>query len=240
MVSAQAGGTGPSASTAPPSCFVVDLDDTLYPQADYLAGAARAVATAVDSSAPDRFYAIMMDELAAGSDRGGTIDRALARAGIYGTTDVQDLVDVFRSYEPGHLDLYPGVRQALLVLGSLGPVGLLTDGHPRVQRSKIAALDVGSLFQALVITDELPRGRAARKPAPDGLYKLCELLGAEPRQAMIIGDRPDKDLALAHAVGARAIRVRQGEYASRDSVPAPLASLDSFPAAVAYLSLLSQ
>jgi putative hydrolase of the HAD superfamily len=50
---------------------------------------------------------------------------------------------------------------------------------------------------------------------------------------LVIGDRPSKDSAVAAAVGARAIRVRQGEHATAPDEPAAWAVTGSFPAAVA-------
>ena len=50
---------------------------------------------------------------------------------------------------------------------------------------------------------------------------------------LVIGDRPGKDVAVAAAVGARAIRVRQGEYADAPDAPAAWAVTGSFPDAAA-------
>ncbi|MBO0728689.1 MAG: hypothetical protein J2P57_05485, partial [Acidimicrobiaceae bacterium] len=62
----------------------VDLDDTLYPQWDYLAAAAEATAlraTSLGLPAGDFCHAIR-EVLRAGSATGGTIDRALAALGL--------------------------------------------------------------------------------------------------------------------------------------------------------------
>ena len=47
----------------------------------------------------------------------------------------------------------------------------------------------------------------------------------------MIGDRPGKDVAVAAAVGARAIRVRQVEYATAPDEPRAWAVTDTFPQA---------
>jgi putative hydrolase of the HAD superfamily len=111
------------------------------------------------------------------------------------------------------------------------PVACLTDGVPHIQRAKLSALGLDDAFRFVVITDELG-GRAARKPHPAGLLRAAELLGVDPSALLVIGDRPTKDVAVAMACGARAIRVRQGEYAASPDLPIPWSSVPDFPAAV--------
>ncbi|WP_369259272.1 HAD family hydrolase [Geodermatophilus amargosae] len=224
--------TGP-----PPLAVVVDLDDTLYPQAAYLSAAAADVGTAAGSAGLDgpRVHTALTAELAAGSDRGGTIDRALLAAGVPAgdlPRYVPALVAAFTACTPARLGPYPGVREALATLAAAVPVGCLTDGNPAIQVSKLAATGLGPLLSEVLVTDALG-GRAARKPAPGGLLALAARLGVPADRVLVIGDRPGKDVAVAAAVGARAIRVRQGEYAAAPDVPPPWAVTATFPEAAA-------
>ncbi|SDN50697.1 putative hydrolase of the HAD superfamily [Klenkia soli] len=230
--------TAPPAWTGPaPLAVVVDLDDTLYPQAAYLAGAADAVGAAAQDRGLDgaAVHDALVAELAAGSDRGGTIDRALLTAGVPAadlTRYVPPLVAAFTGYEPTRLPLYPGVAEALRELAAVVPVGCLTDGNPVIQRAKLAATGLGPLLHAVVVTDDLG-GRAARKPHPAGLHELAGRLGVPGDRVLVIGDRPGKDVAVAAAVGARAVRIRQGEYADAPDEPTAWARAGSFPEAAA-------
>ena len=219
----------------PPLGVVVDLDDTLYPQAAYLAGAAGAVGAAAAAAGLDgaAVEAALAAELAARSDAGGTIDRALISVGV--PRDrlpdlVPGLVAAFTCHAPRSLPTYPGVTDALRTLAAAGPLGCLTDGTPAIQAAKLAATGLGDLLPAVVVTDALG-GRAARKPRPDGLHALATRLGVPAGRLLVIGDRPGKDVAVAAAVGARAVRVRQGEYAGAPDEPAAWAVVPSFPAA---------
>ena len=219
----------------PPLGVVVDLDDTLYPQAEYLAGAAEAVGRAATGLGldGDAVATALAACLAAGSDTGGTIDRALLAVGTPAADLVHlvpGLVAAFTGHEPARLAPYPGVEQALRELGDTALVGCLTDGHPAIQRAKLAATGLQPLLPAVVITDALG-GRAVRKPHPAGLTALAAAMGVPAARLLVIGDRPGKDVAVAAAVGARAIRIRQGEYAGAPDVPAAWAVADSFPAA---------
>jgi FMN phosphatase YigB (HAD superfamily) len=220
-----------------PLAVVVDLDDTLYPQAAYLAAAAADVGTAAATAGLDgpAVHAALVAELAAGSDTGGTIDRALLAAGVPAADlprHVPPLVAAFTACAPDRLEPYPGVREALATLAAAVPVGCLTDGNPVIQQAKLAATGLAPLLGEVLVTDTLG-GRAARKPAPAGLVELAARLGVPADRVLVIGDHPGKDVPVAAAVGARAIRVRQGEYATAPDVPAPWAVTASFPEAAA-------
>lgn len=223
----------------PPAAVVVDLDDTLYPQAAYLRGAARAVGRAAARAGLDGVAVrrALDAELAAGSDRHGTIDRALAACGVAPDTAaalIPELVAAFTAYRPRRLPTYPGVPAALAALRTRYPLACLTDGNPAGQRAKLAATGLAEAFDVIVITDELG-GRAARKPRPDGLIRAAERLGVDAREVVVIGDRPAKDVAVAHAVGARSIRVATGEYATAPDDPPATVRVETFPEVVPLL-----
>ncbi|BCY12019.1 HAD family hydrolase [Actinoplanes sp. L3-i22] len=223
-----------------PAAVVLDLDDTLYPQAAYLYGAARAVARAGIAAGldPIRLNRAVRRELLAGSDRGGTIDRALTGYGLppgRAAELIPALVAAFTTYRPRRLPCYPGVQEALAELRAGYPLACLTDGNPVIQRAKLDATALAGAFTTIVITDELG-GRAARKPHPGGLQKIAADLGVDPADLVVIGDRPGKDVAVAAAVGARSIRVRTGEYADAPDDPRATAVVADLAAAAALLS----
>ena len=218
-----------------PLGVVVDLDDTLYPQADYLAGAAVTVGRAAADLGLNggAVASALAAELSAASDTGGTIDRALLAVGVPEAALpglLPPLVAAFTGHAPARLDPYPGVADALRSLLAVAPLGCLTDGAPAIQRAKLAATGLEHLLPAVVITDELG-GRGMRKPHPAGLTAVAGQLGVPADRLLVIGDRPGKDVAVAAAVGARAIRIRQGEYAGTRDVPAAWVVVDSFPQA---------
>jgi putative hydrolase of the HAD superfamily len=214
---------------------VVDLDDTLYPQRLFLDGAISAVATRAEEFGFDRatFVDAFTSVLASGSDTGRTIDETLARLGC-STSDAEDalgpLVEAFLNYRPLTLTCYDGVIESLDALSQRTRLACLSDGNPVLQRAKIQALGVAHYFETVVITDELG-GRSCRKPNPVGLEMVATSLGLEMDTLAVIGDRVDKDVALALRVGVPVIRVRQGEYRN---VPSPfgVATVDTFPRAV--------
>jgi putative hydrolase of the HAD superfamily len=211
-----------------------DLDDTLYPQASFLDAAWTAVANAAApyGIAPAVLHAALTAVASEGSDRGQIIDRALSRIDA-GTVPVGPLLAAFRGCSPARLPPFPGVQEALAQLRSQVLVGLVTDGEVLGQRAKVRALELEDAFDAIVYSDDL--GRALRKPHPAPFQHVLALLGVPPGAAVMIGDRPDKDVAGAAAAGLRAIRVRTGEYAERTDEPVPWRSVTDVVAAVAFL-----
>jgi putative hydrolase of the HAD superfamily len=220
-----------------PLGVVVDLDDTLYPQAQYLAGAVSAVAEAASARGLDgaAVQTALGAQMAAGSDTGGTIDRALLAAGVPEpalATHVPALVAAFTQYRPAWLPMYPGVLESLDALLETAPVACLTDGNPTIQAAKLAATGLDRHLPVVVVTDALG-GRGVRKPHPAGLLEVAARLDVPADRLLVIGDRPGKDVAVAAAVGARAIRIRQGEYAAAVDEPAAWAVVGTFPDAAA-------
>jgi putative hydrolase of the HAD superfamily len=209
-------------SSAEPEIEAVlfDLDDTIYPQADWLAGAwdavaRRAAAFGVDGRRLDSTLTLIA---AAGSDRGRIIDRALAQLGATGVP-VAPLVEAFHRAHAQRLWPYAGAAEVLHLLATRVPIGLVTDGEPDVQRAKLRSLCLERSFDALVFSDDL--GRDKRKPHPAALVRAARMIDVDPARCVYIGDRPEKDVAAARAARMRAVRVRTGEYSYLPDAPRP-------------------
>lgn len=210
-----------------------DLDDTLVPQAPWLAGAWAAVAAAAGQQGlPETAVHQALVALSAqGSARGRIIDRALAVVGCGG--DPLPLVTAFRAYRCAELPCYPGVRESLAKLGARVPLGLVTNGDPGIQRAKLAAAGLAAAFQVVVYADEL--GRDHRKPDPEPFAVALGALGVPAAASVYVGDRPETDVAGALAAGLAAVRVRTGEYAGVPDDPRALVSLPDLVGVVDWL-----
>lgn len=210
----------------------VDLDDTLFPQEHWLAGAWLAVAEeggrrGLDA---DTLLPALRAVAAEGSDRGGIIDRAVAAGGADPDRHRDALVGAFTAHAPKSLACFPGAGDALDELRRWVPVVCVTDGNPRIQRAKIAALGLSEAFDCVVISDELG-GRHLRKPDPAPFRAALRTLGLAPDEVVHIGDRPAKDVQGAAAAGLRCVRVRSGEYAGEEAATPPWREAATFAAA---------
>jgi putative hydrolase of the HAD superfamily len=228
-----------SLADQPVEAVLFDLDDTIYPQAAWLAGAWYAVAEEGKGfGIPQRaFHGALCDAAAQGTDKGRIIDAALERIGVR-DAPVAPLVAAFRRFEAPRLYAYPGGYDALRFLARRVRVGLVTDGDPVVQRSKIASLRLQSVFNVVVFSDEL--GRERRKPHPAPLIRAAEHLRVAPTRCVYVGDRPQKDVAAARAARMRSIRVRTGEYRWAPDLPRAWRTAPDLPRAVERLVPLLQ
>ena len=130
------------------AAVLFDLDDTLFPQREWLEGAWRAVAdAALRFGVPREPLVDALAQVAAeGSDRGRIIDRALSVVG-HPDVPVAPLVAAFVSYRPMRLRPYDGVAGMLGALRTQVPIGCVTDGNPAIQTGKLQALGLADAFE---------------------------------------------------------------------------------------------
>ena len=188
---------------------VFDLDDTLYPEADYVRSGFGAVAewAAARLRTASANTRAELEALFSEGARGDTFDRWLAGRGVTDATLVREMVDVYRGHTPA-ITPFPEARALLERLGRRYALGLLTDGEVEVQRAKLDALGLRDCFAAVLFGGEL--GRDAWKPSPRGLRALLERMGGvPPAEAVYVADNPAKDFAAARAAGMRSLRVRR-------------------------------
>ena len=213
------------------TAVLLDLDDTLFDQRQWLDGAWDAVAEAAVAFDldPVRFADELRRVCALGSWRGRIIDRALAGLGRP-DVPVAPLVSVFLGHRAERLEPFPGVRTALVELGARHRLALVTDGAPDGQRDKLRALGLQDAFDVVVLSDLL--GREHRKPSPRPFQVALELLAVDASRALMVGDRPDKDVLGAVRAGLRVVRVRTGEHRLAPDDPEPWTTADDLPSAV--------
>ncbi|MGZ6144229.1 MAG: HAD family hydrolase [Myxococcales bacterium] len=109
--------------------------------------------------------------------------------------------------------MYDGIADVLKQPPDLRAV--LTNKPGEFARQILRGLRIDGAFRAVLGGDEAPR-----KPSPDGLLLLCERLGIEREEAMLVGDSA-VDIATAKAAGMRVCAVAWGL-----GEPAALAAAD--------------
>ena len=218
---------------------IFDLDDTLYPERDYVLSGFRAVAQWAQ-----RQLGVPFDEgyhrferLFAEGVRGTTFNRWLRDTGLPQASRVPEMVRVYRCHQP---DIRPfeGVPPLLERLELRYLLGLISDGHLQVQRKKWRALGLEAYFSAVVFSDE--GGRECWKPSTWPYRQALRRLGCAPDEAVYVGDNLQKDFAGANQLGMGTIYLLRpgGEYADRQATDAestPLATVSSFAALEALL-----
>lgn len=201
--------------------IIFDMDDTLYPEADFVRSGHRAVAERVWKDLSVDIEPELRRRFAAGQ-RGDLMSAALAALDVKTPHEYvgRVLVPVYREHTPvirPHVETVPVLTQ----LRSRGHrLALLSDGWAEVQRSKLSALGLEGLFDEIVITDEL--GREAWKPSTVGFERILTTLGVTASEAMYVSDNPHKDFAGPHRLGMRTVRiVRPGTEHGEALAPSP-------------------
>jgi putative hydrolase of the HAD superfamily len=197
--------------------IVFDLDDTLYPEQQYVLSGFQAVAAWAEGRLgipADQGYAelkLLFDR----GVRGNTFDQWLQARSLPSEPLLEKLVQVYREHEPT-LQTFPGVIELLRSLCERYRLGLVSDGHLSVQRRKLAALRLAGYFDAIVFSDEW--GPTAWKPSRKPFEIVLQRLALDAPRGIYVADNATKDFLGARRCGMATIWVRRpaGEYASLD------------------------
>ena len=189
-----------------PNVVLFDLDDTLYPERDYVFGGFRTVAeylSTICGFETDDILSRLISLFETGI-RGNTFDLILQNLGLSSHIDlVQELIERYRTHTP-RIKPYPEVARVLETLRLEFGLGLLTDGYASVQRRKVKALNIGHFFVSVLYSDDF--GRKNWKPSLIPFKRLLVDLETEPSHAVYVGDNPHKDFIGARKMGITTIR----------------------------------
>jgi putative hydrolase of the HAD superfamily len=198
---------------------VFDLDDTLYPERDYVRGGFEAAAGWAATSLGMELDAVFGElwEMFEAGVRGDTFDRWLGRHGHAREGNRQAMIAAYRGHQP-RLEPHPDVLPTLEALRGSVRLGLITEGARVVQEAKLAALGLRPWFDKIVVLGE--DEREDWKPSPRPFERWLEGSSIEPAAAIYLGDNPVKDFLGARRAGWASARVRRSDGLHRDEVPA--------------------
>ena len=217
-----------SRSSVETVCF--DLDDTLI---EYRQDSDETLNTAFRRAGVGRFcssdelWALASETPDADDDHQFLTDLFRAAAKRHGgpTESAETLA---RTYEAAtdHTDVRfrPGAEAALDAARELGPVGLITNGGPEIQRQKLHALDLGSAFDTTVYAGAETPPKPAREPFDRALTDL----NADPTETLYVGNSLHHDVAGAGGAGLQtAWYPREGDRGKRADTHTPDHTFDS-------------
>lgn len=217
--------------------IVFDLDDTLYPERQYVrSGFAHVAAMAGRTESESRALAAWLEEAFEAGIRGDTFDRlAIAFPDVARRISVPALVDAYRTHEPA-IELAPGVESVLQELLAPGlRLGVLSDGPLASQTAKARRLRLDRWFDPVLLTASL--GQGAAKPSSMGFEVIAREWGMDHSCLAYVADNPEKDFVAPHRLGWLTVRLRYSgqlrfdlEPLAREFRPAlEIASLDELP-----------
>jgi HAD superfamily hydrolase (TIGR01549 family) len=123
---------------------------------------------------------------------------ALAAVGIDDPALVQKCADDYLRRRADVLELSPGALDLVHALKARGcKLGIVTNGFAATHHDKIARLGLTPHFDALFLADEI----GMVKPDPGVFQHAMDVLGSVPERTAMVGDRYDRDIVGAHALG---------------------------------------
>lgn len=139
---------------------------------------------------------------------------ALADQGIDDSHLAQQLGDLFGIERRARHQVFSDSDDVLTELATSHRLALITNGAPCLQREKLAASGLGHHFELVVVSGEW----GVAKPDPSIFAHALERLGADPADAVMVGDSLVKDIDGAVGAGLSAVwvnRLRQPRPAER-------------------------
>ena len=189
--------------------LVFDLDDTLYPERQFAVSGFRACAgwlardhgVATSDNVVEHMTRLLDDghmralfEIVLGDN-----------IGAYSPATLEAFIDIYRLHEP-EISFYHDTEDVLAHYEARGPLGLITDGQPEVQSSKVRALGLEPRFAHIVYTSGLG-GRAFAKPHPRAFEVTEAALGQPGDRFVYVGDNPAKDFVAPNLRGWTTVQV---------------------------------
>jgi putative hydrolase of the HAD superfamily len=201
--------------------WVFDLDDTLYPEREYVRSGFRALG----EWAERRFslsQVIVQAKLESLFDAGFQNDAFqwwLSEQNLPESL-LPEMVKMYREHTP-EIAFYTDAEAVLENLKPHFRLGLVTEGRRTAQEAKIRALGVERWIKAVVILGEEDRG--VWKPNREPFDRILGMLSIEGGEAAYVGDNPRKDFRGAREAGLRTVRIRREGGLHTEEEPASAA-----------------
>jgi putative hydrolase of the HAD superfamily len=198
---------------------IIDLDDTLYPEEEFIYSGFKAVSLYLQQKGIVKkdLYGLMLQNFKSGN-RTEIFNEALKSENIEPKEElVNSLIKMYRSHKPD-ISLFTDAVFFLDRIHGQKKLGLLTDGYLNVQKNKVAALGIEHLFNIIVYTDEM--GRGFWKPHQAGYEKTMNKLGVTGNECIYIGDNPTKDFFSANKLGWKTVQIKRpgGVYSCKEAL----------------------
>jgi putative hydrolase of the HAD superfamily len=197
---------------------IFDLDDTLYDTTLQVSLARRnavkaMIAAGLDATEDEAEEALGKVVSEKGSNYQCHYDEMLSRMGAVPNPKVVAAgIVAYHETKRMHLTPYPDTMPTLLSLRDNGyRLAVVTDGLNVKQWEKLIRLGLSDLFHTVVIAGQ----DIQPKPSPQPFIAAANQFNLRPEECIVVGDRPDKDIAGAKRAGMASVQLVRGEHAPR-------------------------
>jgi putative hydrolase of the HAD superfamily len=153
---------------------------------------------------------------------------ALAEVGVDDQALAGEMAEFFAIDRSRRHVVFAESEQVLRQLKKNFRLGLITNGAPDIQGTKIDGSNLASFFETITISGDHGFGKPDRR-----IFQLAlQRLGVAAHEAVMIGDSLNRDVAGARDVGIRTIWINRYERTLTESHPVPdieLADLRDLP-----------
>ncbi|MBI4220847.1 MAG: HAD family hydrolase [Chloroflexi bacterium] len=153
---------------------------------------------------------------------------ALMKHGINDGATATELGRAFQAERRARITAFSDSEPALSWLKEEYRLGLVTNGAPLIQREKLEGSGLSVHFEYVIVSGDIGIG----KPDPRVFQGALKALGALAEEALMIGNRLERDIQGAKNVGMKSILIRRPGLSS-GSGPSPdyeISPLDELPA----------
>ena len=195
---------------------IFDLDDTLYPEIEFVMSSFRTVAKVISQDFgfdTDKIYILLIKAFE--ENRKFVLNRVLEYLKIYNEDYLNRLVSIYRTHKP-EIHLYKDAEEMLPYLKEHFLLGLITDGFPTTQKLKVQALNIERYFNSIIYTGE--KGENYSKPSISPFIDMLNKFHIQPNEAIYIGDNIEKDFKGPKDLGMISIRILRENGIYRDSI----------------------
>lgn len=215
--------------------LIFDLDDTLYPEIEYVWSGFRAVSRILaDTEAmQDKLFNDLQELFRV--NRGNVFDRFIERLLLHPEKYPEDLIQKIFRLEPKNIinemilcyrlhdpqiALYEEAPSILELIKANGRrLGLITDGFWEAQERKVQSLGVEKWLELILYTDKLGPDRKYWKPSPYAFRKALDYYGVKAGNVCYIGDNPAKDFIGPSSLGIKTVWIRRPEGLYKETKP---------------------
>jgi len=195
--------------------IIFDLDDTLYPEKEFVISGFKSVANYLSSKYNLDFkiiFNILNDDFKVGL-RKKNFNVLLEKLNIK-DEKIDKLISIYRDHKPD-ISLYKDAKTTLKNLKKKFKMGLITDGYITTQKNKILALGIEKYFDCIIINKIGKMDKRNQK----SFNKMSLKLKIDLKNILYVGDNPKKDFMITKKIGITTIRIKRkdGLYTSIES-----------------------
>lgn len=185
------------------------MDDTLYLERDFAFSGYEFLDKYIQEKFQKKGFSSIAKNIFENGDRRQVFNRTLEELEITFSEElIKELVSEYRQHIP-KIELLNDVNEVLDDLQGKFGLGLITDGFKESQRNKIKSLNLESILDHIIVTDEF--GRDCWKPSQFAFLKMMDLFGGRPEEFVYIGDNESKDFIAPNQLGWMTVKIKRPE-----------------------------